>query len=62
MRFQHSQRSLQLTPNALNQLKLVVQAHRTPQALSLTHLFEREKSKQMGPFWEKKRKRDRWTK
>ncbi len=34
MRFQPSQRSLQLTPNALNQLKLVVQAHRTPQAIA----------------------------
>ncbi len=34
MRFQHSQRSLQLTPNALNQLKLLVQAHRTPQAIA----------------------------
>src|SRR6266487_5831805 len=34
MRFQPSQRSFELTPNALNQLKLVVQAHRTPQAVA----------------------------
>jgi hypothetical protein len=34
MRFQHSQRSLQLTPEELNQLKHLVQAHRTPQAIA----------------------------
>jgi transposase len=34
MRFQPSQCSLQLTPYELNQLKLLVQAHRTPQAIA----------------------------
>jgi hypothetical protein len=30
----YTQRSLQLTPNALNQLQKLVQAHRTPQAIA----------------------------
>ena|SRR5436853_2859267 len=30
----YSQRSLQLTPNVLNQLQKLVQAHRTPQAIA----------------------------
>ena len=34
MHFHHSQRSLQLTPNTLNQLQRLVQAHRTPQAIA----------------------------
>ena len=34
MHDQHSQRSLQLAPDELNQLKLLVQAHRTPQAIA----------------------------
>ncbi|HEU5227275.1 MAG TPA: helix-turn-helix domain-containing protein [Ktedonobacteraceae bacterium] len=34
MHSHHSPRSLQLTPNTLNQLQKLVQAHRTPQAIA----------------------------
>ncbi len=41
MRHQRSHSSLHLTPNEFNQLKLLVQAHRTPQAVARrAHLIE----------------------
>ena len=34
MHFNETHRSLELEPGALNQLKLLIQAHRTPQAIA----------------------------